>query len=73
MKRTDKFEEYHSELTPFSELCINCIYFVQHYVHYRRDVYAAIDDGHCRHGRLKRCRTYEYCGAFVNKFYDDPV
>ena len=73
MKRTDKFREYRSDLTPFSEMCINCLYFVQHYVHYRKDIYVAIDDGHCRKGRLKRCHCYEYCVDFVNKFYDEPV
>lgn len=73
MKNFDGHYEYLHSLTPFSELCINCVYFVQHYVHYRRNIYAAIDDGHCRAGRLKRCRAYEHCDRFVNKFYDEPI
>jgi len=71
MKKSDKQFEYIHDLTPFSEMCINCVYFVQHYVHYRREIYAAIDDGHCRHGSLKRCCVWDYCGRFVNKYYDD--
>lgn len=68
----DRQYEYMSNFTPFSEMCANCVYFVQHYVRWSRDVYSPIDDGHCRGGRLKRCRTYDLCGKFVNRYYDDP-
>jgi len=67
----ERFCEYHGNLTPFSEMCANCVYFVQHYVRWKRDRFEPIDDGHCRGGKLKRCRAYDLCDKFVNRFYDD--
>lgn len=71
MKSVDRLNEFYHELTPLSEMCINCIFFVRHYVHQDKDNYIAIFDGHCRNGRLKRCKVYDVCAKFTNKFYDD--
>ena len=59
------------EVTPFSEMCLNCLYFVRHYVHFDKDRYVQLDEGHCKNGRLKNRRAFDVCEKFVNKYYDD--
>lgn len=71
MNKRDRFREYINDLTPFTEMCTNCVFFVRHYIQYSVDRYVAIEDGHCRHGRLKVRKTYDVCDDFVNRFYDD--
>jgi len=66
-------EYYTQEATPFSELCLNCLYFVRHYVHFEKERYVQIDTGHCKNGRLKTRRAYDVCDKFVNKYYDDEI
>ena len=69
MKTNGRLYEFCYDLTPHSEMCINCVYFVRHYIHQTKDVYVAIFDGHCRNGCLKNRRVYDICPGFVNKFY----
>lgn len=67
----ERRREFLFELTPFAEMCINCVYYIQHYVHMRRNDYFALDTGHCRNGKMKNCKAYDCCDKFTNRYYDD--
>ena len=71
MKDKERLREFCYDLTPHTEMCINCIFFVRYYVHQTKDRYIAIFDGHCKNGRLKNRKVYDICDKFKNKFYED--
>jgi len=66
-----RYNEYLNDLTPLSEMCVNCIYFVRHYVPFEKDHFVPIDHGHCKNGRLKTRQAFDICENFANKYYDD--
>lgn len=64
LNKRQRMHIYMDELTDDTPFCINCRYFVRHYVLQRRNTYRAINDGHCTHKRLKRCLSYDCCEYF---------
>ena len=51
--------------TPF---CVNCVYFVRHYIFSQSMRYEPLQLGHCIHGkRPKNTRAYDECTHFSNK------
>lgn len=63
MTLNERRDLYSWNLTPDTQLCINCKYF---YRHYREDGWA-FDSGHCVYPRLKLRKAYDSCNYFQNK------
>lgn len=51
--------------TPF---CVNCEYFIRHYIFSRDLCFEPLHMGHCTQGkRTKNTRVYDECAHFSNK------
>ncbi len=50
-------------------LCVNCKYFMQHYIFSRDQRFEPLQMGHCIQGkRTKNTRAYDECEHFSNRF-----
>jgi hypothetical protein len=52
--------QYCIKISPELPVCVNCRYFVRHYLRDGRP----LECGHCVHPRIKNRKTYDYCSNF---------